>query len=83
MPQYQYKCQTNHTHILTHSISECERVHLCPICKTPMHRIPQDFSVNWNGLPPHLADARPKEIQQFIDTAPERRAKYLETKGNK
>jgi len=45
-----------------------------------MHRVPQVFSVNWNGLPPHLADARPKKLQNFIDTADERREKYIADK---
>jgi len=45
-----------------------------------MHRIPQEISVNWNGLPPHLEGARSPHIQKFIDSADERRANYLESK---
>ena len=48
-----------------------------------MHRVPQTFSVNWNGLPPHLADARPPAIQKFIDTADQRRDKYIEMKESR
>lgn len=48
-----------------------------------MHRVPQVPLVNWNGLPPHEAARRPKWAEDFINSAPERRAKYLETKGKK
>jgi hypothetical protein len=48
-----------------------------------MHRVPQSPLVNWNGLPPHEADARPPQIQKFLGDANERRAKYLETKGKR
>jgi hypothetical protein len=48
-----------------------------------MHRIPQLVMVNWNGLPPHKAASRSPELQTFIDTAPERRARYLDTERKK
>lgn len=48
-----------------------------------MHRVPQIPQVIWNGLPPHLASQRTPWLQNFIDTAPERRAKYLDRKESK
>jgi len=80
MPQYQYRCQTNHLHTLNHPIDECNVNHHCPDCGTLMHRIPQEIRVNWNGLPPHMEGTRPPVIQDFIDSAPERRARYLDNK---
>lgn len=48
-----------------------------------MHRVPQVIPVNWNGLPPHLEGTRSPAVQQFIDTAPERQAQYLDTERKK
>lgn len=48
----------------------------CLVCNMPMHRVPQVSNVIWNGLPPHLEISRPPVVQNFIDTAGERRAKY-------
>ena len=81
MPTYIYS-DREHAKEVTHSMSE-EPVVVCEVCKKRMHRRPQVFNVNWNGLPPHLADARPPVIQNFIDTASERRAKYLDTERKK
>lgn len=62
-----------------HSMSQSPLV-LCDECEAVMHRVPQTFSVVWGGLPPHLADARPKAIQEFIDTEHKRRDEYIEKK---
>jgi hypothetical protein len=48
-----------------------------------MWRVPQVVPVNWNGLPPHLEGTRSPAVQQMIDTAPERRARYLDTERKK
>lgn len=53
----------------------------CHLCNGKMHRVPQVANVIWQGLPPHLEIGRPPVIQNFIDTADERRAKYNDTKG--
>lgn len=54
-----------------------------PRCHREMHRVPQAVAVNWGGLPPHLTDRRSPELQQFIQDAPERQAKYLDTERKK
>ena len=82
MPSYIYGCEEKHTQEETHSMGD-EPVILCNVCKKKMHRVPQTFGVNWNGLPPHLEHLRHPNIQNFIDTADSRRDKYLEQKGNK
>ncbi len=83
MPTYIYRCQKLHTHTLSHSIAECDILHPCPTCGGKMYRVPQIVPVNWNGLPPHLEGTRAPVVQQFIDTAPERQAQYLDTKESK
>ena len=62
---------------------ECDLVRYCAECGGVLHRIPQPVRVNWNGLPPHKAAGRSPELQTFIDTADERRAKYLDTERKK
>jgi predicted nucleic acid-binding Zn ribbon protein len=85
MPSYIYRCPKHHTLEISQTFAQAHSTPYlpCPKCQGQMHRVPQPFSVNWGGLPPHLADARPPAVQQMIDTAPERRARYLETKGKK
>jgi putative FmdB family regulatory protein len=83
MPIYNYKCERGHEIEIEHSISTLDHPRYCVKCTTKMHRVPQPPRVNWNGLPPHEADARPPVIQNFIDDATERRAKYLDTKDKK
>lgn len=83
MPQYQYRCPLQHTLTLSHSIADCDLPHVCPQDGTIMHRVPQVIPVNWNGLPPHLEGTRSPAVQQFIDTAPERQAQYLDTERKK
>lgn len=79
MPDYVYGCG-NHTQDETHAMS-AEPVILCKVCGKKMHRIPQAFSVNWGGLPPHLEHTRPPAVQSMIDNADASRDKYLEKKG--
>lgn len=81
MPTYVYS-DGNHTQESEHSMAENPKV-FCERCGKPMHRVPQIVSVNWNGLPPHKEGARSPVVQHFIDTASERRAKYLDTERNK
>lgn len=54
----------------------------CLECDLLMWRVPQAFTVNWNGLPPHLEHTRPKQLQEFIDTADARREQYVADKEN-
>ena len=83
MPTYIYRCHKRHTHTREHSIADCGTVQRCPDCGGLMYRVPQAVPVNWNGLPPHLEGTRPPVVQQMIDSAPERRARYLDTERNK
>lgn len=78
MPTYLYS-DGKHSQERTHGMLENPSVN-CTICQAPMHRVPQVPRVNWNGLPPHEADRRPKHMQRFIDDAPNRRARYLAEK---
>ena len=55
-----------------------KRPFVCSVCGEEMKRVYHVVPVNWNGLPPHEADRRPPVIQNFIDDATERRAKYLD-----
>jgi len=55
----------------------------CDVCGKEMHRVPQMPMVNWNGLPPHEADRSPKFMKEFINSAEQRRDKYLEAKDGK
>lgn len=82
MPDYIYTDTRHHTRVISHSMLENPRI-ICPFCRASMWRKPQKIAVNWNGLPPHLESARPTFLQNFIDTAPERRAHYLDTQENK
>lgn len=82
MPSYIYGCEEKHRQEEWHGMSE-EPVIICVKCGRKMHRVPQAFGVNWNGLPPHLEHTRHPNIQNFIDTADQRRDKYLATKGTK
>lgn len=81
MPTYIYSDGVHEQEVF-HGMAEDPTV-TCIKCKAKMHRKPQVANVNWNGLPPHLADSRPPVVQKFIDTAPERRAKYLDTERKK
>lgn len=77
MPSYVYTCEQGHR------IERRERMFystavVCD-CGGEMHRVPQPFTVNWNGLAPSQGELHPN-IRQHIENAPERReqveAKY-------
>lgn len=81
MPTYIYKCETHKgTLQVQHGMTE-DPIVACPLCNKPMHRVPQAFHVNWNGPPPHVEQSH--IIKDFVNTADERRDKYLQEKeGN-
>lgn len=84
MPIYVYGDCNGHRKEIEMSFERAERaLVLCDECDAVMHRVPQMVQVNWNGLPPHEADARPPVLKNFIDSAPERRARYLDTERKK
>lgn len=74
MPKYLYRCPKGHEIIIEHGMTEDRNGERCARCKKPLHRVPQMPMVNWNGLPPHEADRRPKAIQDWLnsDTAKSR-----------
>ena len=55
----------------------------CGQCGEVLHRVPQTFIVNWNGLPPHLADARPPQIAKYVNDAPEIVARTKDAKAKR
>lgn len=89
MPEYVYECERcGKTKEVVHSIAECDTIKiacLLPSSDTPawiacngtMRRVPQPFSVNWNGVKPSGGAPHPS-VQNLIDTAPERKDKFLE-----
>lgn len=84
MPTYVYGDDNGHHKELVMSFDDADRaIVFCDECDGIMHRIPQPVSVNWNGLPPHLENTRPPIVKKFVDTAPERRARYLDTERKK
>lgn len=80
--KYIYKDINGHTQQMELSLSDLDRKIICE-CGEVMWRVPQLVQVNWNGLPPHLEGTRPRPVQELIDTASERRAKYLDTERKK
>ena len=78
MPTYLYS-DGKHRQEITHGMMEAPLI-VCKVCGKPMHKVPQAFRVNWNGLPPHLESARPKFMNELIGGADRRRAAYLENK---
>jgi predicted nucleic acid-binding Zn ribbon protein len=66
MAQYLYTDRHNHSQSVTHGMTE-EPVITCPDCGEVMHRKPQTFAVNWNGLPPHEADRRNPIVSAMIN----------------
>lgn len=52
----------------------------CKKCGKPLHRVPQMPMVNWNGLPPHEADRRPKFANDWIKNADKNRDTYKKRK---
>lgn len=77
MPKYVYADQNGHRKELTQSISQLDKgIVLCDECDLVMHRVPQVVAVNWNGLPPHLEDARPPQIKKYVKETPNRIAQW-------
>ena len=84
MPTYVYSDGKHETEIfLTFAQASSLPIIQCEKCKADMHRVPQSVAVNWNGLPPHLEGTRSPAVQQFIDDAPERQARYLDSERKK
>lgn len=84
MPKYIYGDANGHRKELAISYEAVDKaIVFCELCDAVMHRVPQAVAVNWGGLPPHEADRRPKVLKDFINSAPERRAKYLDTERKK
>lgn len=82
MPEYIYGCANKHRQQESHGMNDNPLI-TCASCGLKMHRIPQAFSVNWGGLPPHLEHKRPPVVRNMLAHAQARREKYLETKGTK
>jgi len=66
MPTYTYTDRSRHDTTIIHGMTE-EPVITCDICGEAMHRRPQVVAVNWNGLPPHLADTRSAAVNAMIN----------------
>ena len=56
---------------------------MCAQCGEVLHRVPQGFMVNWNGLPPHLADARPPQLAKYVNDSPEIVARTKDAKAKR
>ena len=85
MPTYDYEDENKHKTSITVTYVQYANMEkmICLQCGKPMKRVYHVVPVNWNGLPPHEADARPPQIQKFLGEAEERRAKYLDTERKK
>lgn len=86
MPTYDYQDSKGHKSSITMTYATYDAIKepfICSVCGEPMKRVYEVVPVNWNGLPPHEADARPPEIQKFLGEADERRARYLDTERKK
>lgn len=78
MPAYVYKCNAcNTSRTIIHSMME-NRMELCINCGEAMHRVPQPFSVNWNGNPPSVG-THPL-VEQLNATYDERRDAFAKKK---
>lgn len=67
MPSYVYTDGT-HTQEVTHRMLYSTAV-VCGECGAEMWRVPQPFSVNWNGLPPHKDNG---QMRRWAADAPRR-----------
>lgn len=77
MPTYVYGDENGHRKELEIAFADADKaIVLCDTCDCIMHRIPQATMVNWNGLPPHAADARPPQIQKYVKESKERIARW-------
>jgi hypothetical protein len=75
MPEYVYGCDNKHKINMVHPMFDMPTV-LCPECGAVMHRIPQWLRINFAWL--RQPDPSPV-VKHYLDTADERRDKYLET----
>ena len=72
MPCYQYQCpKCEHEEELIHTMCACADEHLCPKCKTDMHRV---IGTSFAVKPPpdsgweYLNGGRGMECTQFVDS---------------
>lgn len=76
MPDYLYRCNgCKAEERITHRALAGITI-LCD-CDTPMHRVPQEFMVQWNGLKPSQGDP-PKVYKELMATKAEREQKFYE-----
>lgn len=79
MPRYLYRCnrcenEREEIHEMSfEGIMVCNRRN----CLSPMHRVPQLVSINWNGVKPSGGGIDPS-IEQWAADAPRRRAEFDE-----
>lgn len=66
MAQYVYTDRHGHNKPVTHGMSENPAI-TCLECGEKMHRKPQSFALNWNGLLPHEADRRSPAVQAMLN----------------
>ena len=66
MAAYIYTDRNGHERPEVHGMTENPLI-VCQICGETMHRKPQVFAVNWNGLPPHEADRRSPAVNALIN----------------
>ena len=85
MPTYIYKCPRTHTLEISMTFSQAIAAPTlpCPTCKRLMYRVPQLFSVNWGGLPPHLEGTRSAAVKDLINNADRNRDEYLAKKESR
>jgi len=79
MPAYIYKCPTCHSTRTVFHRMDIENSELCH-CGQDMHRVPQPFSVNWNGPPPS-AGGKHHLVEKLNATYDERRDKFAKRKA--
>ena len=76
MPIYQYIDRSDHQEFINHRMFYSTAI-ICATCGLEMWRKPQSIPVNWGGLRPSAGDLHP-EVKELIDTADERRDKFVE-----
>jgi hypothetical protein len=77
MPRYLYADAHGHRRELSHRMLYTTGI-VCFECGDAMHRVPQAPRINWNG---NRAGYEPAPaVQELINTAPERKDKFLEMK---
>lgn len=79
MATYVYKCkECFKTKEVVHGMKEDPYIR-CD-CYAKMHRVPQNFLLNWNGLAPSQGELNP-EIKNHIRNADRGRDNYLRLKN--